>query len=282
MTRRWAQFAVTAASLLVSGQVVLAQDIDVTRTFAVATPDSKMSIDHAEWGTLLDRYLHADSSGINRFAYGAVTPADHAVLKSYLAQLQKIDPGKLSPNEQHAFWINFYNAITVEVVLDHYPVKSIRDISSGFFTFGPWDLPLATVDGRQLTLNNIEHDILRKNWRDPRVHYALNCASLGCPNLAPTPYLGRSLDAQLDAAARSFVNHPRAVSLHNGRLILSNIYQWYAKDFGDGSPAAIVAHIRRYAAPALAAQLAGRAEIDGYQYDWQLNAPGTRFTNPQQ
>jgi hypothetical protein len=281
MSRRWASLILATASFLLSGNIVLGEDLDISRAFSTAQSSSKISIDHSEWSALLTRYVHEDASGINRFAYGAVTPADHALLKHYLARLQKIDPGKLSADEQHAFWINLYNAVTVDVVLDHYPVKSIRDISSGLFSFGPWDLPLVTVDGHPLTLNNIEHDILRKSWRDPRVHYALNCASLGCPNLAPVPYSGHSLDAELDAAARSFVNHPRAVSLHNGHLILSQIYQWYAKDFGGGSPAAVIAHIRRYAKPALSVQLANQADIDGYEYDWQLNAPGMHFTPPQ-
>ena len=277
MTSSWVHVTVTAASLLLGGPAAIAQDADIAHAFAAATPESRIVIDHAEWAALLGRYLHADPGGINRFAYGAVTPADHARLKTYIARLQTISPRALNAHEQHAFWINLYNALTIEVVLDHYPVKSIRDISSGWFTFGPWDLPLATVAGRSLTLNNIEHDILRKNWRDPRVHYALNCASLGCPNLAPLPYSGGSLDRELDTAAHAFVNHPRAVWLRNGRLVLSNIYNWYAKDFGDGSYAAVIAHIRHYADATLAAQLTRQATMSAYQYDWQLNAPGTQF-----
>lgn len=277
MTSRWVRVTVTAASLLLGSQAALAQNAGISHAFAAATPDSRIMVDHAEWAALLRRYLHADPGGINRFSYGAVAPADRTRLKAYIARLQTIDPAALNAREQHAFWINFYNALTIEVVLDHYPVKSIRDISSGWFTFGPWDLPLVHVAGYTLTLNNIEHDILRKNWRDPRVHYALNCASLGCPNLASAPYDGESLNRELDTAARAFVNHPRAVWLRNGRLVLSNIYKWYAKDFGDGSDAAVIAHIRRYADPALAAPLSRQATISGHQYDWQLNEPGTQF-----
>src|SRR5690606_30049321 len=115
-------------------------------------------------------------------------------LDNYIFSLEKWDPRTLNLNEQHAYWINLYNSLTVQVVLDHYPVKSIREIKSGIFTPGPWDLPVTKIAGRSLTLNNIEHDILRANWHEPRVHYALNCASLGCPNLAAQPYSGKQLD----------------------------------------------------------------------------------------
>ena len=114
----------------------------------------------------------------------------------------------LGRDEQCAYWINLYNALTLEVVLDHYPVDSIRDIdiSPGLFSQGPWGKKLITVEGEQVSLNDIEHRILRPIWRDPRIHYAINCASLGCPNLQPRPFTGRTLDHALDLAAMRFVD----------------------------------------------------------------------------
>lgn len=279
MGRSVAASLLAIVAVVFTGEIARAQDRAVSEAFAANDPASRVAVDHTVWVQILGRYVQTAPDGINRFDYVHVTKADRTLLKSYLKTLQSIDPLHLDAAEQHAYWIDFYNALTVDVILDHYPVKSILDISSGLFSFGPWDMKLVTVDGRRLSLNNIEHDILRADWHDPRVHYALNCASLGCPNLQPVPYTGRDLDAQLDAAARAFVNHPRGVAIRHGRLTVSKIYQWYAKDFG-GTNKAIVAHIRRYAAPALAAQLAQISHIQKYQYDWTLNAPGTTFTPP--
>jgi len=236
-----------------------------------ATSDlHSMTVDHSAWQQVLDRYLSASSDGINRFAYGRVTAADKAALKSYLSMLQGLRVSALGESEQRAFWINFYNALTIDVVLDHYPVTSIRDIGGGLFVAGPWKKELVAVEGRKLSLDNIEHDILRKMWRDPRVHYAVNCASLSCPNLMPQAFTGAKLEAMLTQGARAYVNHPRGVRVEKGRLTLSQIYQWYRRDFGsrDGE---IIAHIAGYAEPKLKAQLADIKTIAGYHYDWSLN-----------
>lgn len=248
--------------------------------FAAASPQSQTVVDHTAWGEILGRYVRVKSGDINRFDYARVTAADRAKLQAYLVRLQAIDPVMLAPAEQHAYWINFYNALTIEVILRKYPVGSIRDISSGLFSSGPWDMKLVTVKGQRLSLNNMEHDILRKFWKDSRVHYALNCASLGCPDLAVVPFTARSLDAALDTAARAFINHPRGASLRNGRLILSSIYDWYGKDFDGGSDKAVIVNIRKYAEKPLADQLSRLVKVSDYQYDWRLNAPGPQFEVP--
>ena len=133
--------------------------------FAVANPQSQITIDHTIWGEILSRYLIVNPIVINRFDYRRVTSADRTRLQSYIALLQAVNPATLAAAEQHAYWINFYNSLTVEVILEHYPVQSIRDISSGWFKPGPWDLKLVTVKGKRLSLNNIELDILRKYWK---------------------------------------------------------------------------------------------------------------------
>jgi hypothetical protein len=153
-------------------------------------------------------------------------------------------------------------------------VRSIRDIKSrGVLDFaaliGPWKTKLVTVEGRALSLDDIEHAIMRPTFKDPRVHYAVNCASIGCPNLQRAAFRGASLEAQLDAAARAFINHPRAVRLEGRRLRLNSIYDWFRVDFGD--EAALRAHLVRYAAPELAAQIQAATGIAGYAYDWSLN-----------
>jgi hypothetical protein len=112
---------------------------------------------------------------------------------------------------------------------------------------------------------------LRPIWRDARIHYVVNCASIGCPDLPDRPLTGAAAEAMLDAAARAYVNHPRGFSVHDGRLVASSIYRWFRDDFG-GSEAAVLDHARRYAAPELLRQLRERRAIDAYAYDWSLNS----------
>jgi hypothetical protein len=244
---------------------------------AMARPPSptgaalEMETDHGPWGLILSRYIVTRPDGLNLFAYGRVTPADRNSLAQYIKALEATPVSRLPRDAQMAFWINLYNAKTIDIVLAHYPVKSIRDISlGGLFTIGPWKQKNMTVEGKSLSLDDIEHNILRKQWKDPRIHYAVNCASMGCPNLGTRPFTPGNLEAMLDEGARSFVNHPRGASVSNGRLTLSRIWQWYRDDFGR-TDADIIRHVSQYAAPALRHQLDRIREIDGYDYDWTLN-----------
>jgi hypothetical protein len=172
--------------------------------------------------------------------------------------------------EQLAYWINLYNAATVDLVLDAYPVTSIRRVHGGILGLGPWKRKILSIRGERLSLDDIEHRILRPIWRDPRIHYAVNCAALGCPNLAGQAFTAARANAILDQGARDFVNHPRGFRLDNGRLIASSIYDWFAPDFG--GPNSILAHARRYATPANLAKFRGKTRPDRYSYDWSLNA----------
>ncbi len=215
-------------------------------------------------------HLVRGSDAINRVDYRAAKNA-RAGLHGYMRELEAVPVSSLNRLEQFAYWVNLYNALTVATVLDHYPVDSIRDIdiSSGLFSNGPWEATLVEVEAIPLTLDDIEHRILRPIWRDARVHYAVNCAALGCPNLNAEPFEAARLDRQLDQAARSFVNHPRGVRIADGKLSASSIYDWFESDFG-GSEAGVITHLKRYAGPALAGQLEGIDEIEGYTYDWTL------------
>lgn len=236
-------------------------------------PGNGAIIDHAAWQRLLDRYLDTrHPSGVHRFAYAAVGGADRAVLGAYLGDLQARDPRRYARAEQEAYWINLYNALTVALILEHYPVASIRDIGGSWLARGPWDDPIATVAGRKLSLNDIEHGILRPIWRDPRIHYAVNCASIGCPNLADRAYTRDSMEALLDRAAREYVNHPRGAAWVDGHPRLSSIYDWYQADFG-GTEAGVLDHLLRYARPGLGRRLQGYAGPFEYDYDWSLNEP---------
>jgi hypothetical protein len=168
--------------------------------------------------------------------------------------------------------VNLYNALTVQVILDHYPVDSIRDvdISPGWFADGPWGKELIAVEGTALSLDDIEHRILRPIWQDPRIHYAVNCASIGCPDLQPEPFTADGLDAQLDAAARAYVNDPRGAEVTGDGLVVSKIYTWFQEDFG-GTDIGVIRHLRQHADAELKAQLDGVDAIADSRYDWSLN-----------
>lgn len=226
--------------------------------------------DHGAWAAFLGTYLREGADGINRIDYAAARAAQPQ-LRGYIGALEAVDPTALSRDAAMAYWINLYNALTVALVLEEYPVGSIKEVRGGLLNSGPWDVAAVTVNGAELTLDDIEHRILRPVWRDPRIHYAVNCAALGCPNLAPRPYRSDRLEAMLEAGARSYVNHPRGATVRGGELVVSSIYDWFEADFG-GSEAGVIAHLADYAEPPLAAALAGRSEIDADRYDWSLNA----------
>ncbi len=249
--------------------------------FAVG-PAAAAEPDHSAWDALLGRYVSAASDGVNRVDYGAwsASRADRAALDAYIATLERTRVSTLTRDEQFAAWANLYNAATVRVILNRYPVRSIRDIRSEGAGFspkalaGPWQTKVVTVEGRRLSLDEIEHTIMRPTFRDPRVHYAVNCASIGCPNLMPRAFRAATLNADLDAAARAYINSPRAVSVTERGLRLSSIYDWYARDFG--TPAQLRVHLLRYAAPELAARIRATDRIAGYGYDWTLNVRTSR------
>jgi Protein of unknown function, DUF547 len=235
-------------------------------------PASSAPIDHAAWTGFLERYVRIGDDGINRVAYGEVTPEDRAALDAYIDRLARLPIRSYARPEQMAYWINLYNALTVQVVLEHYPVESIRDIdiSPGLFSDGPWGRDLAMIEGQEVSLDDIEHRILRPIWQDPRIHYSVNCASIGCPDLQPEPFRADALDRQLTAAAEDYVNDPRGVLVDDSDLVVSSIYNWFGADFG-GSERDLIEHLKRYARPELRARLERVRSIDDDRYDWRLN-----------
>ena len=260
-------FFLLAAMLAASG----ASAQELRERFAAHDPNSSLRIDNSQWDRLLKTYVRKDRQGLNRFDYAGLKASGLGALKNYLAKLQTIDPAKLARGEQFAFWTNLYNAKTVEIVTDHYPVKSIRDIRLTSFLFpGPWKEKVVKVAGVPLSLNDIEHGILRPIWGDPRIHYAVNCASVGCPNLVARAWTGNKLEKMLDGAARAYVNSSRGVRFEGRKVIVSGLYSWYADDFGGSAPR-ILAHLRKYAAPELAAKLSVDTQISDYDYNWDLN-----------
>lgn len=248
----------------------------VAKTFSKHSSGSAKTVDHTPWTALLQKYVLVSGDGLNRVNYGKFKSESHDQLKAYVKHLEAVDVAQLDRPEQFAFWANLYNAKTIDIVLDHYPVKSIKDISLGgsltsLVTGGPWNAKVVKVAGVDLSLDDIEHGLLRKVFKDPRVHYAVNCASVGCPNLAAKAFAGTTLDAQLDQGARDYVNHPRGVRVdQTGNVTASSIYKWFQEDFG-GDAAGVLRHVQRYGDDKLKAKLKSATSISEYAYDWRLN-----------
>ena len=227
--------------------------------------------DHGPWTTFLGQYRRLDRrSGVALINYKAAKAGGRRALSRYLDALQKTDPTKLSKDAAFAFWANLYNAKTVDLVLEEYPVSSIKKVRGGLFNRGPWRDKVMKVAGRDLSLDDVEHGVLRPVWGDPRIHYAVNCAAIGCPNLQAKAWTPDTLDADLDKAARDYVNDPRGAKVSGGRLTVSSIYEWFQADFG-GSDSGVIAHLRAFAEPKLKAQLKGVTRVYDDAYDWSLN-----------
>lgn len=235
-------------------------------------PDSMHRVDNSAWETFLLLHLRIGQDGTHRIAYGEVSDSGRAMLDGYVRSLAAVPIASFNRAEQMAYWINFYNALTIQVVLDHYPVASIRDIdlTPTRRGTGPWDKKLIEVGGIPISLNDIENRILRPIWRDPRVHYATSCASISCPNLQPEPFQGDRLERQLTEVAMAYINDPRCIEMDGQRLKVASIFRWYAADFG-GSDRGVISHLMAYAEPKLAMTLQGFDRIDGDFFDWGLN-----------
>lgn len=195
--------------------------------------------------------------------------SDEELLDRYLGVLEKVEPEKFGRNEKYAFYINSYNAWTLKLILTGYPgIKSIKDLGSIFSS--PWKKKICRIAGKIISLDDIEHGILRPEFKDPRVHFAINCASRGCPKLISEPYSGKNLETRLDSSARTFINDPSRNRLEGDTLYLSSIFKWFSEDFGDDAKAFVL----KYASDELGAGIRSRGEnlkIEYLDYDWSLN-----------
>jgi hypothetical protein len=235
---------------------------------------SAQQIDHGAWDTFLKKFVVAPHpSGINRVRYQAAGAADFKNLQDYLRSMEAVTISNYSRNEQRAFWINVYNALTVDLILSRLPAASIRDIniSPGIAVRGPWGAKLFAIENEKLSLDDIQHRILRPIWKDSRIHYALSWATLGAPHLQPLAYTAENSEALLEKSACEFINHPRGVSIQKGRLQVSSLYVWFQEDFG-ASAEGLMDHWQEYADPPLAEALGKYSGGLAHDYDWRLNA----------
>lgn len=201
----------------------------------------------------------------------AVLKANRDELDAYLEMMGQIEPGALSRNEQLAFYINLYNAATIRLIVDHYPVESIKDVGSFFSS--PWKKKVVNLNGEMVTLDNIEHDIVRPVFKDNRVHFALNCSAISCPPLLGMPYDASMVDAQLEEVTLKFINDAKSNYLEGNTLYVSKIFSWFSEDFPDD----FVDWFVRFAQGEIKRELeihreAGeKVRVKYLQYDWSLN-----------
>ena len=163
-----------------------------------------------------------------------------------------------SKDDQLAFWINAYNVFTIQLIVDNYPLKSIQNLDGG----KPWDVKRITIGGKKYSLNNIENDIIRPQFKDARIHFAVNCGAKSCPPLLNGAFFAKTLDAQLDAVTNKFINNTKYQSITATKLTLSKIFDWYAVDFGD-----IHTYVNKYSS----LKVNKNAVIVFKEYDWALN-----------
>ncbi|MFN8178844.1 MAG: DUF547 domain-containing protein [bacterium] len=232
--------------------------------------------DHSDYDRLLRKYV--TKTGV-RYAAWRADDADRLGLKRYMVRMENVDVDALraTPTGREAvlaFWINLYNAATLDLVLEDYPVKTIKEL--GGAAGSPWQRNVTASGGHALSLDQIENEIIRPTFHDPRVHFALNCAARSCPPLRAGAYLADSLEAQLDEQTRAFLSG--AVELGGGnpsKVRLPKIFDWYAKDFG-ASDDAVVAWLRPWVSALAALPDSAKVDVKYADYDWTLNVATER------
>ena len=230
---------------------------------APGTGWGSVTVDHRIFDELLAKHLKNSAVDYDGFK------SDESRLDQYLAVLEQTEIRDLDRNEQFAFYINAYNAWTIKLILSGYPgIDSIKDLGS--FLKSPWKKKIARIDGAVVTLDHIEHDILRPRFKDPRLHFAINCAAYSCPPLYPRAFTGSLLDRQLDEASRLFINNSKRNYLKGNTLFVSKIFKWFGEDFnGD-----ISGFFLKYAEGELKQNLLATKDsirIKYLPYDWSLN-----------
>lgn len=222
--------------------------------YAVENQNSSKAIDHKQWNDLLQK--HVSSKG--NVDYKGFKKEEKA-LQVYLDDLSANVPQKSwSRNAILAYWINAYNAYTVKLILDNYPVKSIKDIKD------PWGKKFFTLGTKKYSLEEIEHEILRK-MNEPRIHFAINCASFSCPNLLNQAYSEAKLESQLEAGTKAFVNDKTKNAITPNSIEISKIFDWFSGDFK--TKGTVIDYLNQYST----VKISKNAKVKYKDYNWNLN-----------
>lgn len=218
------------------------------------TPNGPWVPTHDLWNDLLKKHVSADGK-VDYLGF----KKDMAALESYLGGLTR-NPVQddWSRNEKMAYWINAYNAFTVKLILDNYPISSITKLDNG----KTWDVKRITLGKNTYSLNNLENDILRPKFNDARIHFAVNCAAKSCPPLLNRAFMADKLDVQLEQQAKAFINNPKYNKISANEVQISKIFEWYAQDFGN-----IIEYLNKYSTT----KINPNATVKYLEYDWALN-----------
>lgn len=212
-------------------------------------------ITYEKWNDVLERNVNRNGM----VDYEALK--DDEAFQQVIDMLSKVHPDETwSRNEKMAYWINVYNAFTIKLIIDHWPVASINDIKE------PWDQQFINLKGKRYSLNQIEHEILRPQFNDPRVHFAINCASYSCPLLSEEAITPEQLDQQLERFTKNFINDPRRNTVAPGKLEVSKIFEWFAEDFEASGG------VRNFISKYSNTDIADSVPVRYKDYDWSLNA----------
>lgn len=241
---------------------VMEKPVEIAKPKAVITPPALKKVEqpkqaafsHAAWNTLAQK--HISSTGkVNYKGF----KADIAAFDAYLASLAK-NPvqSSWSRAEKMAYWINAYNAFTIKLIVDNYPTSSITKLHGG----KPWDVKWIKLGSKTYSLNNIEHDILRPQFKDARIHFAVNCAAKSCPPVLNKAWTAKNLESNLERSAKQFINNAKYNTISGNSVAISKIFEWYAEDFGD-----MITYLNKYANT----KIKSGAKITYKNYEWALN-----------
>jgi hypothetical protein len=274
MKSRWLVAALAAAPACGAPSAVPSRS-DVQTVIERAIVEGAGTFDHREWDELLSRYA---VDGGRRFDYAGLKK-EETRLRRYLDELASADLARLSSAEIEALFLNGYNAYTVATIVEHvspegvYEIESIRDIENVFTR------EVHQVGGFRLSLDNIEHNILRPIFRDPRIHFGVNCASISCPPLPVRAFTGEGIEDELETAAKRVLADPQYVSIEGDFLVLSRILDWYGPDFTSAgyreAEVTVAAFVGKYASEEVRSFIRERGEVPVRfrDYDWRLNRP---------
>lgn len=235
--------------------IILMTSLFFSNTFA--------QTDHSSWDQLLKTHVKNGKVDYKGFI------KDTDKLDGYLALISNQAPEKKwSEEEKLAYWINAYNAYTIKLIVENYPLESIQDLHPTIKIPGVstvWHKEFFQIAGKDCSLNEIEHKILRKKFDEPRIHFAINCASFSCPDLWNEAFVAEKMEAQLTARAEAFINNSTKNKINSNAIEISRIFSWFKKDFT--KKGSLIAYLNRYAK----VKINEDADIDYLDYDWSLN-----------
>ncbi len=255
-----------------SSSAAAATEMKLIRFWDDSEPSSIIDVDHAPLQEILQKYIVADHpSGISRFNYALVSESDTAKLQQYLEYLQLLEPRQLNEAEAKAYWVNLYNAATLNMVIEAYASGRVNKVKARGLSARRWRRDIVTIAQQDMSLDDILHGVIRPLYKDPRMHYAVFFCTLGGPDMPVEVMNGENNETLLNQFEVAYLNQGRAVRLENGELVLSEMFKTYDTDFASDQYG-LVSYLKQHVAPPLADVLDTVSDVR-FEYDWTVNAP---------